>query len=542
MLIRAPRGREISCRGWPQEGVLRLLLNTLDPEVAERPQDLIVYGGTGKAARNWEALAGIIRALQELGDDETLVIQSGKAVAAFPTHPLAPRVIMANSFLVPAWATWPHFWELEKKGLTMYGQSTAAAWAYIGTQGILEGTYETMAAVARTHFGGTLAGRRVLTSGLGAMGRAQPLAVTLNGGVIIVVEANPETLKQSLRKEICQVLARDVREAWQLAEEACRKGEPLAIGILGNAAEIYPEMVKSGLIPDVVTDQTAAHDPLNGYLPAGLSFTEALELRRTAPAEYVKRSLRSMAVQVQAMLDLQKHGAVVFEYGNNLRAQVAEEIPEAFRIPGFVQAYIRPLLAQGRGPFRWVALSGEPADIFYLDEVIRRLFPEDEAMQRWIRHAQSHVWFQGLPARIGWLNFEERIRFALEVNKAVQTGQVAAPVAITRDHLDAGAIASPRRETEGLPDGSDAIADWPILNALLNASNGATLVGLHHGGGVGIGHSVHAGMTVVVDGSAEAETRLERVFTGDVGLGLVRYYDAGLVQARSAAQNRFKFI
>ncbi|MFO7171770.1 MAG: urocanate hydratase [Bacillota bacterium] len=525
---RAPRGPKLSCKGWQQEGILRLLLNTLDSEVAYRPEEFLVYG-SGKAVRDRRSLEEIVRALLDLEDHETLVIQSGRGVGVFPTHPLAPRVIMSTGMLVPRWATWEEFRTLERKGLTIYGQNTAAAWAYVGTQGPLQGTYETFAAVARQHFGGTLAGRWVLTAGLGALGAAQPLAVTMNGGVLLGVEVDGRTLQHLLRKNILDMVAPDLDTALAAVRQAVAERRPLAVGLEGNAGDVYPELVRRGAIPDVVTDLTAAHDPLDGYVPAGLTLDQAARLRERDPEDYVKRSLRTIAVQVQAMLDMARHGAVAFDYGNNLREQAAREgVRDALRIPGFVQAYLRPLLAQGRGPFRWVALSGDPEDIYKIDQwLLEGPAAQDPIASRWLRFARDHLWFQGLPARVCWLDYESRVQFGRLVNEAVAAGRLQAPIAITRDLLDVGAMASPRRETEGMPDGSDPIADWPVLNALLNASGGATLVCLGHGGSVGIGYSIHAGMTVVADGTPAMGERLERILAADAGLGLLRLDRAG---------------
>ncbi len=537
--VRAPRGSQLSCKGWQQEAALRMLMNNLDPEVAERPEDLVVYGGMGKAARSWEAFDAIVRALRELESDETLLVQSGKPVAVFRTHPLSPRVLIANSNLVPHWGTWEHFWELEKKGLIMYGQMTAGSWIYIGTQGILQGTYETFAEAARQKFGGTLKGRLVLTAGLGGMGGAQPLAVAMNEGVAIVVEVDEQRIQRRLDHKYLDRMARSLDEALAMAREAQEKGEPLSIGLLGNAAEIFPEFVRRGITPDAVTDQTSAHDPLNGYVPAGLSLQEAAELRKSNPEVYIARAKKSMVVHVQAMLDLQKRGAVVFDYGNNIRQQAYEQgLKEAFDFPGFVPAFIRPLFCEGKGPFRWVALSGDPEDIYKTDQAILELFPEDRALHRWITMAQKKVPFQGLPARICWLGYGERVKAGLKFNEMVRSGELKAPIVIGRDHLDAGSVASPNRETEGMKDGSDAIADWPLLNALVNTAAGATWVSIHHGGGVGIGYSQHAGMVVVADGTDEARMRLERVLTTDPGMGVARHVDAGYEKAVRVAQER----
>ena len=539
--VRAPRGTTLTCKGWPQEAALRMLMNNLDPEVAGDPAHLIVYGGTGKAARSWEDFDLIVRCLRELEDDETLVVQSGRAVAIFKTHEDAPRVLIANALLVPEWATWEKFRELERLGLTMYGQMTAGSWIYIGTQGILQGTYETLAEVARQHFDGTLRGKLVLTAGLGEMGGAQPLAITMNEGVGIIVEINPEKIKRRLSLEQLDTWTDSLDEALRVAQEHKEKGEPISIGLLGNAADVYPEIVRRGVIPDVVTDQTAAHDELNGYVPGGMSYEEALKLRKEDPDRYIELSYRSMVRHVRAMRDMKEAGAVVFDYGNALRAQAEKgglSHEEAFSFPGFVQAYIRPMFCEGKGPFRWAALSGDPEDILRTDRAILELFPHDEALARWVRKAEEKVRFQGLPARICWLGYGERAEAGLCFNELVRKGEVKAPIVIGRDHLDSGSVASPYRETEGMKDGSDAIADWPILNALLNAVCGATWVSVHHGGGVGIGKSIHAGMVIVADGSKAADRRLERVLTVDPGLGVARHADAGYEKAIRVASER----
>ncbi len=526
--IRAPRGTELSCKGWQQEAALRMLMNNLDPEVAERPEDLIVYGGTGKAARNWEAFEAIVRTLKELEADETLLVQSGKPVGVFKTTPAAPRVLIANSLLVPAWATWEHFWELEGKGLIMYGQMTAGSWIYIGTQGILQGTYETLAELARQHFGGSLKGKFLLTAGMGGMSGAQPLAVTMNEGVCLDVEVDRSRIQKRLDTAYCDVMTESLDDALAMVREAVERGVPKSIGLVGNAADTHPEMLKRGIVPDVVTDQTSAHDPLVGYVPNGMSLEEALELRKKDPEEYVKRSMGAMAVHVKAILGFKDKGAIAFDYGNNLRGQARDAgVENAFDYPGFVPAYIRPLLCQGKGPFRWVALSGDPEDIYKTDRAVLEEFPEDEGLARWIGLAREKVKFQGLPSRICWLGYGERARFGRRMNDMVRRGEVKAPIVIGRDHLDSGSVASPNRETESMKDGSDAIADWPVLNALINAVGGATWVSVHHGGGVGIGNSIHAGMVIVADGTDEAEARLERVLTTDPGTGVMRHADAG---------------
>jgi urocanate hydratase len=537
--IRAPRGTQLNCKSWLTEAPLRMLMNNLDPEVAGDPANLIVYGGTGKAARSWEDFWAIVNTLKELELDETLLVQSGKPVAVFKTHPDAPRVLIANSLLVPHWATWEKFRELERKGLIMYGQMTAGSWIYIGTQGILQGTYETLASVAKKHFGGSLKGKFVLSAGLGEMGGAQPLAITMNEGVGLIVEINPAKIERRLKTNYLDTWTHDLDEALELVEEYRKSGRAISIGLLDNAADVYPELVRRNIIPDVVTDQTAAHDELNGYVPGGMSYDEALKLRRENPEKYIELSFASMVRHVQAMIDMQRAGAVVFDYGNNLRGQAQRGgHPDPFQFPGFVPAYIRPLFCEGKGPFRWVALSGDPQDIYRTDQAILELFPHDEALCRWIKMAQKRVKFQGLPARICWLGYGDRAKAGLYFNELVRKGELKAPIVIGRDHLDAGSVASPYRETEGMKDGSDAIADWPILNALLNAVCGATWVSVHHGGGVGIGKSIHAGMVIVCDGTREADKRLERVLTADPGLGVVRHADAGYEEAIKIAREK----
>ena len=534
--IRAPRGTEISCKGWHQEAALRMLMNNLDPEVAERPEDLVVYGGTGKAARNWESFWAIVSALQGLDEDETLLVQSGKPVAIFKTHPWSPRVLIANSLLVPDWADWETFRELEKAGLTMYGQMTAGSWIYIGTQGILQGTYETFAALAEQRFGGTLRGRVCLTAGLGGMGGAQPLAITMNEGVALCVEADPDRTQRRLENGYLDEKAEDLDAALERAEEAKREGEPLSIGIPGNAADVFPELLERGFAPDAVSDQTSAHDPLGGYIPAGYSLEEAAELRESDPERYVEEARASMARHCAAMVGFMNEGADVFDYGNNLRAEAKlGGFEKAFSYPGFVPAYIRPLFCEGKGPFRWAALSGDEADIAATDDAILELFPEDDRLTRWINKAREKVHFQGLPARICWLGAGSRSKAGLRFNELVADGTISAPLVIGRDHLDAGSVASPYRETEAMKDGSDAIADWPILNALLNTAGGASWVAVHHGGGVGIGKSIHAGAQVVTDGTEEGAMRVERVLINDPGVGVVRHADAGYEVAREAA-------
>jgi urocanate hydratase len=535
--VSAPRGTTITCKGWPQEAALRMLMNNLDPEVAERPDDLIVYGGSGRAARSWPAFDAIVATLRRLEHDETLVVQSGKPVAVFRTHPWAPRVIIANALLVPAWATWDRFRDLEDRGLTMYGQMTAGSWIYIGTQGILQGTYETLAELARRHFGGSLAGRLVVTAGLGGMGGAQPLAVTMNGGVALVVEVDPQRIERRLSTRYVDERTASLDEALRRIERWRAEGTARSIALEGNAADVLPELVRRGVTPDILTDQTSAHDALNGYVPDGLTLHEAAALRRADPQAYVARSMQAMGRHVGAMLALQARGAVTFDYGNNIRAQAEKAgVANAFDIPGFVPEYIRPLFCLGKGPFRWAALSGDPADIHATDDLALEMFRADEALCRWIRLARERVAFQGLPARIFWLGYGERARFGLALNDLVRRGAVKAPIVIGRDHLDTGSVASPNRETEGMRDGSDAIADWPVLNALLNASSGATWVSVHHGGGVGIGYSIHAGMVIVADGSREADEKLQRVLTCDPGLGVVRHADAGYPDALDTAK------
>jgi urocanate hydratase len=537
--IRAPRGTTLSCRSWQQEAALRMLMNNLDPEVAERPADLVVYGGIGKAARNWECYDAIVAALKALGNDETLLVQSGKPVGVFRTHPDAPRVLISNSMLVPAWATWEHFYELERKGLMMYGQMTAGSWIYIGTQGILQGTYETFAEAARQHFGGTLKGRLVLTAGLGGMGGAQPLAATMNEGVNITIEVDPKRIERRLEGRYLDERADTLDAALERARAAQSAGRALSIGLLGNAADVVPECARRGIVPDLLTDQTSAHDPLNGYVPNRMTLEDAVRLRAAEPARYMAEARRSMGEHVRAMLDLQRQGAVTFDYGNNIRAEAQKAgVEDAFGFPGFVPAYIRPLFCEGKGPFRWAVLSGDPADLAATDDAVLRTFPEDKALARWITLARERVKAQGLPARICWLGYGERAKMGLVFNDLVRTGQVTAPIVIGRDHLDSGSVASPNRETEGMRDGSDAVADWPILNALLNAVCGATWVSVHHGGGVGIGYSIHAGMVVVADGTPEAAARLQRVLTADPGTGVMRHVDAGYERAAQVARER----
>jgi urocanate hydratase len=535
--VSAPRGAIRTCKGWAQEAAMRMLMNNLDPAVAERPDDLVVYGGSGRAARSWEAYDAIVDTLKRLEGDETLVVQSGKPVAVFRTHPWSPRVIIANALLVPAWADWDTFRDLEDRGLTMYGQMTAGSWIYIGTQGILQGTYETLAELARRHFRGSLSGRLVVTAGLGGMGGAQPLAITMNGGAALVVEVDPARIERRLATRYVDERADSLDDAVRRVEQYKAARVARSVALEGNAADVLPELVRRGVVPDVLTDQTSAHDALAGYVPHGLSLAEADTLRRTDPDDYIRRAIESMAVHVRAMLELQSRGAVTFDYGNNIRAQAQKGgVNDAFAIPGFVPEYIRPLFCEGKGPFRWAALSGDPADIAATDRLALEMFASDEALCRWIRLAGERVAFQGLPARIFWLGYGDRAKFGLALNDLVRRGAVSAPIVIGRDHLDTGSVASPNRETEGMRDGSDAIADWPVLNALLNASSGATWVSVHHGGGVGIGYSLHAGMVVVADGTREADDKLERVLTCDPGLGIVRHADAGYPQAIAAAR------
>ena len=536
-VVRAPRGTTLNTKGWIQEAALRMLMNNLDPEVAEKPQELIVYGGAGKAARNWESFYKIVETLKELENDETLLIQSGKPVGVIPTHPGAPRVLMANSLLVPKWATWDEFRRLEALGLIMYGQMTAGSWIYIGTQGILQGTYETFASLARKHFDGTLKGKWVLTGGLGGMGGAQPLAVTMNEGVILAVEVDPNRIKRRIETGYLDKWTDNMDQALEWVFDAVKKKQPLSVGLLGNCAETHPELVRRGIVPDVVTDQTAAHDVLNGYVPAGMPFEEALKLRKENPEEYIKRARESIVVHVNAMLEFKKMGAITFDYGNNIRGEAYENgVKNAFDIPGFVPEYIRPLFCKGSGPFRWVALSGDPQDIYETDKAIKEKFPYKEYLVRWIDKAQKHVKFQGLPARICWLELGERAEAGLLFNHLVKTGKVKAPIVIGRDHLDTGSVASPYRETENMKDGSDPIADWPILNALVNAVNGASWVAVHHGGGVGMGLSIHAGMVIVAEGTEESAKKLQRVLTSDPMTGVIRHADAGYEEAIETAR------
>ena len=538
--VKSPIGTKLSCKGWHQEAAYRMIQNNLDPNNAEDPDNLIVYGGLGKAARNWKCFDAILESLLELENDETLLVQSGKPVAVFKTHESSPRVLISNSMLVPKWANWDHFRELDKKGLMMYGQMTAGSWIYIGTQGILQGTYETLAEVARQNFKGSLKGTLTLTGGLGGMGGAQPLAVTMNEGVNITVEVDPHRIQRRLDTGYVDMRCDTLDEALNLALEAQQSGKALSIGLLGNCADILPEFVKRGIIPEIVTDQTSAHDELTGYVPHGLSYEEALKLRESNPKEYIRKSYHSMSIHCQAMLDLKKMGSVTFDYGNNLRGQAKDNggIQNAFDFPGFVPAYIRALFCEGKGPFRWVALSGSPEDIYKTDAKVLELFPEDEALKRWITMAQEKVQFQGLPARICWLGYRERNIFAEAINDMVASGELLAPIVIGRDHLDAGSVASPNRETEAMKDGSDAVADWPILNALLSTAGGSSWTSLHHGGGVGMGYSIHSGVVIVADGTPEMKTRLNRVLTNDPGTGVARHVDAGYEKAERIAKER----
>ncbi|MGE5246161.1 MAG: urocanate hydratase [Betaproteobacteria bacterium] len=544
--IRAPRGTAITCKGWPQEAALRMLMNNLDPDVAERPDELVVYGGSGRAARSWPAFDAIVRTLRDLEHDETLLVQSGKPVGVFRTHRWAPRVLIANALLVPAWATWENFRDLEHRGLTMFGQMTAGSWIYIGSQGIVQGTYETLAAVARRHFGGSLAGRLVVTAGLGGMGGAQPLAAVMNGAAALVVEVDPQRIARRLATRYLDEATDSLDEALDKVGRWTRERTARSIGLRANVADVLPALVARGLVPDVLTDQTSAHDALNGYVPNGITLDEAVRLRQSDPAAYIARAMEAMAVHVRAMLVLMRRGAVTFDYGNNIRAQAKQAgVADAFDIPGFVPEYIRPLFCEGKGPFRWAALSGDPDDIRVTDDAALELFGRaggrgpgseaDEALVRWLTLARERVAFQGLPARILWLGLGDRARFGLRINALVREGAIRAPIVIGRDHLDTGSVASPNRETEGMRDGSDAIADWPVLNALLNTSSGATWVSVHHGGGVGIGYSLHAGMVVVADGTSEADEKLQRVLTCDPGIGVARHADAGYPEALATA-------
>ncbi|MGQ9844686.1 MAG: urocanate hydratase [Caldisericia bacterium] len=537
--IRAPRGNKLNTKGWGQEAALRMLMNNLDPDVAEKPEELIVYGGTGKAARNWEAFWNIVKTLKELENDETLLIQSGKPVATFKTHEFAPRVLISNAMLVPKWATWDEFRKLEALGLTMYGQMTAGSWIYIGTQGILQGTYETFAQIAKKHFNGSLKGRFILSAGLGGMGGAQPLAITMNEGICIIAEVDKNRIERRIKTGYLEYSVNSIDEAINLMEDAKKKQIPRSIGVKVNAVELYDELLKRNIIPDVVTDQTSAHDELNGYVPYQIDYEDALKLRKEDPDKYIKLSYESIIKHVEAMVEFQKKGSIVFDYGNNIRGQAFKAgFKDAYSFPGFIQEYIRPLFFVGKGPFRWVALSGNPEDIYITDEIVKKEFSYDEHLVRWIDLANKKVKFQGLPARICWLGYGERDRFGLIINDLVRKGKISAPIVIGRDHLDTGSVASPNRETEGMKDGSDAIADWPILNGLLNAVSGATWVSIHHGGGVGIGYSIHAGMVIVADGTTLSDKKLQLVLTNDPGIGVVRHSDAGYVDAINFAKEK----
>ncbi|HUY12343.1 MAG TPA: urocanate hydratase [Terriglobia bacterium] len=538
--IRAPRGTGLTCKGWHQEAAMRMLMNNLDSEVAERPQDLVVYGGTGKAARNWESFHAIVHTLKGLGHDETLLVQSGKPVGVFRTHEWAPRVLIANANLVGHWSNWEKFRELERLGLTMYGQMTAGSWIYIGTQGILQGTFETFAAAAQKHFGGDLSGKLVVTGGMGGMGGAQPLAATLNGAAFLGIEVDSERILRRIRSGYCDICVNDLDEALRILKNAIRQKQAVSVGLVGNCADVIPELARRGIVPDLLTDQTSAHDPLSGYIPSGLSVEQAAELRRLNPQDYLKRSYESIARHVTGMLELQRLGAATFDYGNNIRTMAYEHggIKDAYNFPGFVPAYIRPLFCEGRGPFRWVALSGEPSDIFRTDDLVLEMFPENPILSRWIRLARKYVKFQGLPARICWLGYGERAPFGERLNDLVARGELKAPIVMGRDHLDCGSVASPFRETESMKDGSDAIADWPLLNALLNTASGASWVSIHNGGGVGIGYSLHAGQVTVADGTAEMAARIERVLSNDPGIGVARHADAGYDEALQFARER----
>jgi urocanate hydratase len=536
--FKSPRGTEITCKGWQQEAALRMLMNNLDPEVAEKPDDLVVYGGTGKAARNWECFHAIVRSLKDLAADETLLVQSGKPVAVFRTHEYAPRVLLCNSNLVGHWNNWERFNALDRAGLMMYGQMTAGSWIYIGTQGILQGTYETFASVTKKHFAGDLAGKLVVTGGMGGMGGAQPLAATMNGAAFLGIDVDPERIKRRVKTGYCDVMVTNLDEALRILKNSVRKREAVSVGLVGNCADVIPELARRGVVPDVLTDQTSAHDPLNGYVPNGMSLDAAIELRKNNPDEYKKRSMAAMAEHVKGMLDLQNLGAITFDYGNNIRTFAYEQgLKNAYDFPGFVPAYIRPLFCEGKGPFRWAALSGEASDIARTDQLVLEMFPHDEHLSRWIKLAQKRVRFQGLPARICWLGYGERDKFGLALNDLVARGELKAPIVIGRDHLDCGSVASPYRETESMLDGSDAVADWPLLNALLNTASGASWVSIHNGGGVGIGYSQHSGQVTVADGTKEMAQRIERVLTNDPGIGVARHIDAGYPEAKAFAKN-----
>jgi urocanate hydratase len=537
--IRAPRGTQLSCKGWHQEAALRMLMNNLDPEVAERPDDLIVYGGTGQAARDWECFHAIVHALRELENDETLLVQSGKPVGVFRTHAEAPRILIANANLVGRWSNWDEFHRLEKLGLTMYGQMTAGSWIYIASQGIVQGTYETFAAAGRKHFGGNLKGKWVLSGGMGGMGGAQPLAATMAGACFLGIDVDAARIEKRLRSGYCDRMARSLEEALSWIDAACRSGEAISVGLVANCADVVPELAGRGIVPDIVTDQTSAHDPLKGYVANGMTLEAARALRERDPEEYVRRSMNAMAQHVSGMLRLQRAGAIAFDYGNNIRAHAKSAgVHDAFKIPGFVPEYIRPMFCEGRGPFRWVALSGDPEDIRRTDRLVLEMFGDNQDLARWIRLAGERIQFQGLPARICWLGYGERAAFGLAMNALVRSGELKAPIVIGRDHLDAGSVASPYRETEGMRDGSDAISDWPLLNALVNTAAGASWVSIHNGGGVGIGYAEHAGMVVVADGSEESDRRLERVLTSDPGTGIMRHVDAGYPEAIAVAREK----
>ncbi|MGZ3483681.1 MAG: urocanate hydratase [Gemmatimonadaceae bacterium] len=537
--VKAPRGTSLSCKGWQQEAAMRMIMNNLDEEVAERPQDLVVYGGTGRAARSWECFHAIVRSLQSLDDDETLLVQSGKPVGIFKTHEYAPRVLIANSNLVGHWSNWDKFNELERAGLMMYGQMTAGSWIYIGSQGIVQGTFETFAAAAEKHFGGSLEGKLVVSGGMGGMGGAQPLAATMAGAAFLGIDVDPERIKKRLKTGYCDFMVNTLDEALRILKNAVRKKEAVSVGLIGNCADIIPELAERGVVPDLLTDQTSAHDPLNGYVPNGISLEQALELRKKDPDAYLERSLDSIARHVEGMLKLQKMGSVTFDYGNNIRTFAFQRgVKNAYDFPGFVPAYIRPLFCEGRGPFRWVALSGDPADIHVTDELILEMFPHNRILERWINLARKRIKFQGLPARICWLGYGERAQFGLAINELVKKGKIKAPIVIGRDHLDCGSVASPYRETESMKDGSDAVADWPLLNALINTASGASWVSIHNGGGVGIGYSQHAGQVTVADGTDQMAKRIERVLTNDPGMGIIRHVDAGYEEAKEFAEKK----
>lgn len=537
-IIHAPRGNKLTCKNWQIEAPYRMIQNNLDPDVAENPDELVVYGGKGKAARNWECYDAILNTLKRMNEDETLLVQSGKPVGVLKTHTWSPRVLIANSNLVPDWATWDHFNELDKQGLMMYGQMTAGSWIYIGTQGILQGTYETFAAAAKQHYNSDLTGKLVVTAGLGGMGGAQPLSVTMNNGVCICIEIDPFRIQRRLETKYLNVATDSMVDALSMARDAQNKGEPLSIGLQGNAADIVPQLAKLGIVPDMITDQTSAHDELDGYVPNGMTYEEAVELRKSDPDKYIKESYRAMAEHCQGMLDLKEKGAIVFDYGNNLRGQAKKAgVENAFDFPGFVPAYIRDLFCEGKGPFRWVALSGDPEDIYKTDEKLLDMFPEDETLSRWIKLAKEQVQFQGLPSRICWLDYTQRSKFGVALNQMVASGELSAPIVIGRDHLDCGSVASPYRETEAMKDGSDAVADWPLLNALTNTASGATWVSIHHGGGVGMGLAIHAGQVICVDGTPEMEKRVKAVLTNDPGMGILRHADAGYKDAIQNAKD-----